>query len=68
MELKDLKKEDLFELARKVKRSPEHLIKIGKGQRPCPAQLALAIQKATNGFININPMTFWEKEKEKHET
>ena len=60
MELKNLQKKDLIELAKKVNRNPEHLRKIAIGERPCPAKVAQEIDKATGGLVKKEQLVGWE--------
>jgi len=60
MKLKELSKKDRDALALKIKRNPEHLAKIARGERPCPANLALKIDNATGGLIKKEELVGWE--------
>ena len=59
MELKDLKKSDMVELAKKIGRNPIHLRKIAIGERPCTARLAAKIEQATGGMIKKEDLVSW---------
>lgn len=60
MRLNELSKIDRDALAKRVDRHPEHLAKIARGERPCPANLALLIEKATGGLIRKEQLVGWE--------
>ena len=60
MKLQDLSKTDRDALAKRVGRNPEHLAKIARGERPCPAKLALLIDRDTGGLIRKEQLVGWE--------
>ena len=60
MKLRDYTKQDFITLGKQVNRNPEHLYKIAIGQRPCPAKLAIAIERATNGLIKKGDLFEWD--------
>lgn len=51
MKLRDLTTEQIETLAKKVDRNPEHLKKIARGERPCPAKLAEKIEEKSGGLL-----------------
>ena len=59
MKLNELSKIDRDALAVRIGRHPEHLAKIARGERSCPAKLALLIEKATGGLIRKEQLVGW---------
>lgn len=56
----NLSKTDRDALAKRIGRHPEHLAKIARGERPCPAKLALLIDQDTGGLIRKEQLVGWE--------
>ena len=61
MKLQELSKKDRDALAKRLNYNPEHIAKIARGERPCPAKLALLIDKDTGGLIRKEELVGWEK-------
>ncbi len=60
MKFKDFTGEQIEILSKKVGRNSEHLRKIALGNRPCPPNLAEAIEKATGGLIKKEDLVWPE--------
>jgi len=56
----NLSVEDCEKIAENVNRNPQHIAKIARGERPCPAKLALLIEKATGGLIRKEQLVDWD--------